>query len=123
MEDDNKNNLFAIWLFNQYVENHRKYGKEARVYWWILETYVEIGFPDESQKRQKEYAHKLLTIIDGAFPDFNTHLLILRGEEGIQDYKEQMESYIYRLNRLGHTEQEIIELIIKRLKLNYGNEN
>lgn len=123
MAEDNKNSLFAVWLFNRYVEEHRKHGKEARIYWGILEKYVEIGFPKESQKKQKEYANKLLTVIREAFPDFNTHLLMLRGEEGIQDYKKEMESYIHRLHRIGHSEQEIMELIIKRLKLNYGDEN
>ena len=34
-----------------------------------------------------------------------------------------MKSYIERLYRLGHDEQSVIELIIKKLKLNYGNDN
>ena len=106
-----------------YVENHRKYGKEARVYWNILAVYCEIGFQNENQKEQKRYAEHLLSVIRNAFPDFNTHLLILKGEEGIEDYKEQMKNYIQRLTKIGHSKEEIIQLIIKRIELNYGNDN
>jgi len=120
---ENDKNEFANWLFNQFVENDRKYGKEARIYSVILKKYAELGFPNENQIEEKKYAEKLHSIIGEALIEFNTHLLILRGKEEMQDYKERMERYIKRLQAIGHDEQSIIELIIKKLKLNYGNNN
>lgn len=114
---------FILYLYNQFVNKHRSIGKEARVYWHILDMYVELGLSKKSQSAEKKYAQKLIAIIREAVMNWNTHLLILKGEEGEKEYQENMKSYIERLYRLGHDEQSVIELIIKKLKLNYGNDN
>jgi hypothetical protein len=124
MAEQERNNFeFTQYLYNEFVENHRKYGKEARVYWGVLDNYIELGLSKKSQTEEKQYAQKLRNIIGEAVSEFNTHLLILRGDEGEKEYKENMEKYIQRLWAIGHDEQSIIELIIKKLKLNYGNDN
>lgn len=124
MRKQNRNNFeFVVYLYNEFVVNHRKYGKEARVYWGILDNYIKLGLSKKSQTAEKEYAQKLYNIIGEAVRDWNTHLLILKGEEGEKEYKENMKSYIDRLYRLGHDKQSIIELIIKKLQLNYGSDN
>ena len=114
---------FTLYLYNEFVSKHRSTGKEARVYWHILDMYVELGLSKKSQTAEKKYAQKLIAIIREAVGEWNTHLLILKGEEGEKEYQENMKSYIERLYRLGHDEQSVIELIIKKLKLNYGNDN
>lgn len=124
MTRQSRNNFeFVQYLYNEFVENHRKHGKEARVYWGILDSYIKLGLSKKSQTAEKQYAQKLYNIIGEAVRDWNTHLLILKGEEGDKEYKENMKSYIDRLYRLGHDEQSIIELIIKKLQLNYGSDN
>ncbi|MBT2621943.1 hypothetical protein [Chryseobacterium sp. ISL-6] len=120
MEHD-ENNAFANWLFNEYVKAHRKADKcSSRHYWHVLATYAKIGFPKESQEQERKYAEKLNKIIENAFPDWNTHLLILRGEEGRAEYTENMASYEKRLRAIGHNEESIINLITKKIILNYG---
>lgn len=114
---------FILYLYNQFVSKHRSIGKEARVYWHILDMYVELGLSKNSQSAEKKYAQKLIAIIREAVMNWNTHLLILKGEEGEKEYQENMKSYIERLYRLGHDEQSVMELVIKKLKLNYGNDN
>lgn len=124
MAEQDKNNFeFSVYLYNEFVENHRKIGKEARVYWGILDKYIKLGLSKKSQSKEKQYAQKLISIIREAVKDWNTHLLILKGEEGEKEYKENMESYIERLYKLGHDEKSVIDSIIKKLKLNYGNDN
>ncbi|KFF04488.1 hypothetical protein B0A68_12525 [Flavobacterium reichenbachii] len=120
---DSNNFEFILYLYNQFVGKHRSIGKEARVYWHILDMYVELGLSKKSQTAEKKYAQKLIAIIREAVMNWNTHLLILKGEEGEKEYQENMKSYIERLYRLGHDEQSVIESIIKKLKLNYGNDN
>ena len=114
---------FILYLYNQFVSKHRSTGKEARLYWYILDMYAELGLSKKSQTAEKKYAQKLTAIIREAVGDWNTDLLILKGEEGEKEYQENMKSYIERLYRLGHDEQSVIESIIKKLKLNYGNDN
>ena len=121
--NDPNNFEFILYLYNEFVSKHRSTGKEARVYWHILDMYVELGLSKKSQTAEKKYAQKLTAIIREAVGEWNTHLLILIGEEGEKEYQENMESYIERLYRLGHDEQSVIESIIKKLKLNYGNDN
>ncbi|CAD0002302.1 hypothetical protein [Flavobacterium salmonis] len=123
VQQDGDNFEFAEYLYNEFVENHRKYGKDARVYWYVLGSYIKLGLSKENQAEERQYAQKLSNIIGEAVRDWNTHLLLLRGEQGEQEYKQQMEQFIKRLWALGHDEQSIIELIIKKLKLNYGNDN
>lgn len=124
MARKNSNNFeFILYLYNEFVSKHRSIGKEARVYWHILDMYVELGLSKKSQTAEKKYGQKLIAIIREAVMNWNTHLLILKGEEGENEYQENMKSYIERLYRLGHDEQSIIESIIKKLKLNYGNDN
>lgn len=120
---DSNNFEFILYLYNEFVSKHRSTGKEARVYWHILDMYVELGLSKKSQTAEKKYAQKLIAIIREAVMNWNTHLLILKGEEGEKEYQENMKSYIERLYRLGHDEQGIMELVIKKLKLNYGNDN
>ena len=120
---DSNNFEFILYLYNQFVSKHRSIGKEARVYWHILDMYVELGLSKKSQTAEKKYAQKLIAIIREAVINWNTHLLILKGEEGEKEYQENMKSYIERLYRLRHDEQSVIESIIKKLKLNYGNDN
>ena len=120
---DSNNFEFILYLYNEFVSKHRSIGKEARVYWHILHMYAELGLSKKSQTAEKKYAQKLIAIIREAVMNWNTHLLILKGEEGENEYQENMKSYIERLYRLGHDEQSIIESIIKKLKLNYGNDN
>lgn len=121
--NDPNNFEFILYLYNELVSKHRSIGKEARVYWHILDMYVELGLSEKSQTAKKKYAQKLIAIIREVVMNWNTHLLILKGEEGEKEYQENMKSYIERLYRLGHDEQSVIELIIKKLKLNYGNDN
>ncbi|MDL2145105.1 hypothetical protein QQY79_21475 [Flavobacterium tructae] len=124
MAGKHSNNFeFILYLYNQFVSKHRITGKEARMYWHILDKYIEVGLSKKSQTAEKKYAQKLTAIIREAVGEWNTHLLILKGEEGEKEYQENMKSYIERLYRLGHNEQSVIESIIKKLKLNYGNDN
>lgn len=124
MEQENSNNFeFVEYLYNEFVENHRKFGKEARAYWYVLGYYIKLCLTEENQTEERLYAQKLSKIIGEAVNEFNTHLLLLRGEQGEQENKERMEQYIKRLRALGHDEKSIIELIIKKLKLNYGTDN
>ena len=120
---DSKNFEFILYLYNEFVSKHRSIGKEARVYWHILDMYAELGLSKKSQTGEKRYAQKLIAIIREAVMNWNTHLLILKGEEGEKEYQENMKSYIERLYRLGHDEQSVMEFVIKKLKLNYGNDN
>jgi hypothetical protein len=126
MKNDNNNdhsNQFTDWLFNSYVKANRRADKcTSRHYWTVLEKYAEIGFPDITQNNEREYAEKLNSIIRNAFPDWNTHLLILRGEEGKQEYAENMASYETRLRAIGHSEEDIQQLINKKIQLNDGND-
>ena len=122
-KQDSNNFEFILYLYNEFVGEHRRVGKQARVYWHILDMYIELGLSKKSQTAQKQYAQKLIAIIREAVMDWNTHLLILKGEEGEKEYQENMKSYIERLFALGHDEQSVMELIIKKLKLNYGNDN
>jgi hypothetical protein len=114
---------FILYLYNEFVSKHRSIGKEARVYWHILDMYVELGLTKKSQTAEKKYAQKLIAIIREAVMNWNTHLLILKREEGEKEYQENMKSYIERLYRLAHDEQSVMELVIKKLKLNYGNDS
>lgn len=124
MARKNSNNFeFILYLYNEFVSKHRSIGKEARVYWHILDMYIELGLTKKSQTAEKKYAQKLVAIIREAVGEWNTHLLILKGEEGEKEYQENMKSYIQRLCRLGHDEKSVMESIIKKLKLNYGNDN
>ncbi|MCT2561845.1 hypothetical protein [Chryseobacterium herbae] len=117
------NNAFADYLFNNYIKAHRKADKcTSRHYWGLLEKYAEIGFPKAVQKSEREYAEKLTKLIRNAFPDWNTHLLILRGEEGKQEYAENMANYESRLRTIGHDEESIKQMITKKIELNYGND-
>ncbi|RUT71573.1 hypothetical protein D0817_06795 [Flavobacterium cupreum] len=123
VQQDADNFEFAEYLYNEFVENHRKHGKDARLYWYVLGSYIKLGLSKENQTEERQYAQKLSNIIGEAVRDWNTHLLLLKGEHGEQEYKQRMEQFIKRLWALGHDEQSIIELIIKKLKLNYGNDN
>lgn len=124
MAKQNPNNFeFLLYLYNEFVSKHRSIGKEARVYWHILDMYIKLGLSKKSQRAEKQYAQKLIAIIREAVIDWNTHLLILKGEEGEKEYQENMKSYINCLYKLGHDEQSVMESIIKKLKLNYGNDN
>ncbi|WP_157886094.1 hypothetical protein [Chryseobacterium glaciei] len=119
--ENEKNNAFANWLFNEYVKAHRKADKcTSRHFWSVLAKYAKIGFPKADQKEEKQYAEKLNRIVKNAFPDWNTHLLILRGEEGRAEYAENMASYEKRLRAIGHDEEEIQQMINKKIKFNYG---
>jgi hypothetical protein len=124
MTEQNRNNFeFVVYLYNEFVENHRRFGKEARAYWYVLGNYIKHCLSEENQTEERLYAEKLSKIIGEAVSEFNTHLLLPRGEQGEQEYKERMEQYIKRLSALGYDEKSIIELIIKKLKLNYGTNN
>ncbi|MDQ6532152.1 hypothetical protein [Flavobacterium sp. LHD-85] len=124
MARQDKNDFeFILYLYNEFVSKHRSIGKEARVYWHILDMYIKLGLSKKSQGAEQKYAQKLIAIIREAVVDWNTHLLILKGEEGEKEYRQNMESYIERLYKLGYDEKSIMELIIKKLKLNYGNDN
>ena len=124
MAKQKTNNVeFTEYLYNEFVENHRRFGKEARAYWYVLGTYIKLCLSEKSQAEERQYAEKLSSIIGEAVSGFNTHLLLLRGERGEKENKQRMEQYIERLWALGHNEKDIIELIIKKLKLNYGNDN
>jgi hypothetical protein len=122
-KQDSNDFEFILYLYNEFVREHRRVGKEARVYWHILDMYIELGLAKKSQTAEKKYAQKLIAIIREAVMNWNTHLLILKGEEGEKEYQENMKSYIDRLYRLGHDEQSVMEFVIKKLKLNYGNDN
>lgn len=122
-KQDSNNFEFILYLYNEFVGQHRCVGKEARVYWEVLDNYIKLALSKKSQTAEKKYAQKLIAIIREAVMNWNTHLLILKGEEGEKEYQENMKSYIERLYRLGHDEQSVMELVIKKLKLNYGNDN
>lgn len=124
MAKQNPDNFeFALFLYNEFVSKHRSIGKEARVYWYILDMYVELGLSKKSRTAERKYAQKLTAIIRESHIDWNNHLLILKGEEGEKEYQLNMQSYIDRLYKIGHDEQSVMELVIKKLKLNYGNDN
>ncbi|MNR52943.1 hypothetical protein D3C85_1728720 [compost metagenome] len=53
---------------------------------------------------------------------WNTHLLILRGKEAEQDYRERMEKYEERLRAIGHDKATIKQMLDYKIKLNYGND-
>lgn len=123
MEQENKNNnAFANWLFDEFVTNHRKYGKEARVYWYILGTYSKLGFPNESQAADKKYVEKLDKIVGIAVRDWKTHLLLLRGKGAVKDFEKRMREYEERLQALGHDEESIKQLINEKMRLNDGDD-
>lgn len=120
---DSNNFEFILYLYNQFVGKDRHVGKEARVYWDVLDMYIKLGLSKKSRTAERQYAQKLSCIIGEAVMNWNTHLLILKGEAGEKEYQENMESYIERLYRLGHDEQSVMESIIIKLKLNYGIDN
>lgn len=123
MELENiNNNAFADYLFDEFVVNHRKYGKDARVYWFILGIYAKLGFPKDCESEEKKYAKKLDKIIGVAVRDWKTHLLLLRGDGAVKDFEERMASYEERLRILGNDEQTIKQLINEKMKLNDGND-
>ncbi|MCC9065045.1 hypothetical protein [Flavobacterium piscisymbiosum] len=76
---DSNNFEFILYLYNEFVSKHRSIGKEARMYWHILDKYIEVGLSKKSQKAEKKYAQKLTAIIREAVGEWNTHLLILKG--------------------------------------------
>jgi hypothetical protein len=114
---------FTLYLYNEFVRKHRSIGKEARVYWHILDMYIQLGLSKKSRSDERKYAQKLTAIIREAVGEWNTHLLILKGEEGEKEYQQKMKSFIERLYKIGHDEKSVIEQVIKKLKLNYGNDN
>ena len=83
---DSNNFEFILYLYNEFVSKHRSIGKEARVYWHILDMYAELGLSKKSRTAEKKYAQKLIAIIREAVMNWNTHLLILKGEEGEKEY-------------------------------------
>lgn len=122
MDSINRNNQFSDWLFNEFVKHDRKQKEEAWIFSRVLKTYAKIGLMEKGQEEQRKYAEKLIGIIAEAVPEFNTHLLILRGAEKEQDYAERMERYEKRLRAIGYDEESIKEFINKKIKLNYGND-
>jgi hypothetical protein len=124
MAQDNINsNEFGDWLFNGFVKKDREGDKDWKWFYLLaLKKYAEVGFPLESQKTDKKYVEMLIDIIRNAIPGWNTHLLILRGKEAEQDFWQTMGSYERRLRAIGHDEKSILELLDKKLKLNYGND-
>lgn len=124
MARQNRNKFeFIQYLYNQFVINERKIGKDARVYWGVLDRYIELELSKKSRTEEKQYALKLRNIIGEATRDFKIHLLMLRGEEGEKQYQQNMAQFIDRLYRLEHDEQSVIKEIIIKLNLNYGNDN
>lgn len=117
-----KKHEFADYLFDLFVRNERKYGKEARVYWRILRTYANIGFPEPYQKEERQYAEKLSRILDVAVRDWKTHLLLLRGQNAETDFKEQMEKYKARLTALQYDEENIQKMMNEKIDFNNGKE-
>ena len=123
MEQDTKNNdAFADWIFDEFVINERKYGKEARVYLTILTYYIKLGLLGDNQIEQRKYAEKLYKIIMVAIRDMKTHLLLLRGEGAVKDFEQSNQRNEERWRTIGVDEQSIKELTNEKLRLNDGND-
>lgn len=125
MEDNilYNNHEFAEYLFNQFVINERRDKQDwSLIYLGILRQYAELGLSQKEQTQQRRYAFKLEIIAGEALAGWNTHLLILRGEEGKEDYEKEMKSYKERLTAIGHDKASIKKMIEYRIKLNYGND-
>jgi len=124
MEKKSRNKYeFADWLFNQYVKAERRDKQDWSLnYWNVLNQYAEVGLPGKEQYEERLYVFKLDIIITEAIAGWNTHLLILRGEETEQDFKEKMEKYEGRLRAIGHDEKTIKQMLDYKIKLNYGND-
>jgi len=83
---DSNNFEFILYLYNEFVSKHRSIGKEARVYWHILDMYVELGLSKKSQTAEKKYAQKLIAIIREAVNELehpSAYLKRGRGRKGI----------------------------------------
>jgi hypothetical protein len=124
MEKKSRNkNEFADWLFNQFVKAERRDKQDWSLnYWNVLNQYAEVGLSNKEQYEETIYVFKLDIIITEAMAGWNTHLLILRGEETEQDYKERMEKYEERLRTIGHDETTIKQMLDYKIKLNYGTD-
>jgi hypothetical protein len=124
MTKENKDKSeFADYLFNQFVEAERRDKQDWSLnYWNVLNQYAEIELSDEEQSEKRLYVFKLDIIIREAMTGWNTHLLILRGKEAEQDYRERMEKYEERLRAIGHDEATIKQMLDYKIKLNYGND-
>lgn len=117
------NNEFADYLFNQFVIYERRDKQDISLnYLNALTLYAKWGLSGAEQTEQRRYAFKLEIIASEALVGWNTHLLILRGEEGKKEYEEHMRSYKYRLKRIGHDRASIKKMIAYKIKLNYGND-
>lgn len=117
------NNEFAEYLFNRFVEYERKDKQDwSLIYLNVLRHYAELGLSHAEQLNQRLYAFKLEIIASEALVGWNTHLLILQGEEGEKEYEENMKSYEERLYRIGHDKATIKKMLAYKIKLNYGND-
>lgn len=102
MAKQNPNNFeFLLYLYNQFVSKHRSIGKEARVYWHILDMYIKLGLSKKNRTTEKQYAQKLAGIIREAVGDWNTHLLILKGEEGKRNIRKIWKAISTAFSRWG----------------------
>lgn len=123
MEKETKNkDAYTDWIFDQYVINERKYGKEARVYLTILSNYIELGLSEENQTEQRKYAQKLYKILMVSIRDFKSHLLLLRGEGAVKDFEQSWQRNEERWRGFGVDEQSIKEMTNEKMKLNDGND-
>lgn len=113
---------FSDWLFDEFVTNERRYGKEARVYWFILRKYAECGFPEQHQEEERRYAKKVSRILDVANRDWKTHLLYLRGQGAEIDFKEQVSKYEARLRAFQYDEETIKNMINEKIRFNDGKD-
>ena len=124
MTKENKDkNEFADYLFFFFFEAERRDKQDWSLnYWNVLNQYADIELSDEEHSEKRLYVFKLDIIIREAMTGWNTHLLILRGKEAEQDYRERMEKYEERLRAIGHDEATIKQMLDYKIKLNYGND-
>ncbi|MBT2559859.1 hypothetical protein J7E50_18220 [Pedobacter sp. ISL-68] len=121
--ENKKNNAFADWLFNQFVEKERKYGKSvSHRYLLIFSNYVELGFDYQCPKMAEQNARITLSSIDYAVFNWKTHLLDLKGKEGRQEQRQRMKAYKERLKAFGYSQDEIANLLIEKYMLNNPKE-
>lgn len=124
MDKKNSNkHEFADWLFNQFVKAERSDKQDWSLnYWSVLVQYAEVGLCGKKHRKERLYVFKLDIIIAQAMAGWNTHLLMLRGKEGEEDYKQSMEKYEERLRTLGNDQTTIKQMLDYKIKLNYGND-
>lgn len=123
LQENDKKHTFANFLYNEFLKCERRDNQYLSLYFWnTLENYAKIGLRGKVFTEQRQYVFKLYFIIREAVAGWNTHLLILRGNEGKKDFYDRMEKYENRLRAIVHDEQAIIQMLDYKIRLNYGND-